>query len=285
MKICYLIGYPVGHSMSPKMHNAAFRELGLKYMYKAVSIEPERLSEFVNINLRRSDVLGANVTVPHKIAVMNEIDDLDPNAAAIGAVNTIVNDGGVLKGYNTDGLGAYKALKEFVGELDDKKVVLIGAGGAARAVSYSIIREVETLTILNRTFERAQVLAEALRGSAWKKVAARARVISAPLDELHLKNELEDADILINSTSVGMHPNVGETPVPGHLLHESMLVFDLVYNPSNTRLLREAKEAGADTLSGVEMLVYQGAEAFRLWTGKKAPVDLMLHVVWRELGT
>lgn len=285
MKVCYLIGYPVGHSMSPKMHNAAFRELGLKYVYRAVSIEPERLSEFVNVVLRGSDVLGANVTVPHKIAVMDEIDDLDSNALAIGAVNTIVNDGGVLKGYNTDGLGAYKALKEFVGELKDKKVVLIGAGGAARAVSYSIIREAETLTILNRTFEKAQILAESLQGSASEKFAGRARVMSAPLDEQHLKREVENADILINSTSVGMHPNIGETPVPGHLLHGDMFVFDLVYNPSSTRLLREAREAGADTLSGVEMLVYQGAEAFHLWTGKKAPVDLMLRVVRRELGT
>jgi shikimate dehydrogenase len=266
--------------MSPKMHNAAFRELGLNYVYRAVSIEPERLSEFVNIVMRGSDVLGANVTVPHKIAMMDEIDDLDSNAAAIGAINTIVNNGGVLKGYNTDGLGAYKALKEFAGELEDKKVVLIGAGGAARAVSYSIIQEAETLTILNRTFERAQVLAKSLRSID----RSHARVTSAPLDELHLKRELEDADILINSTSIGMHPNVVETPVPGHLLHDDMLVFDLVYNPSNTRLLREAEEAGADTLSGIEMLVYQGAEAFRLWTGKKAPVDLMLRVVRRELG-
>ena len=281
MKVCYLIGYPVGHSMSPAMHNAAFQELGLNYGYEAVSVEPEGLTGFLNGVLRRPNVRGANVTIPHKIAVMKDIDAVDPEAAAIGAVNTIVNDGGILRGCNTDGRGALKALKESVGELNDKRVVLLGAGGAARAVAYCIAREAEALTILNRTVRRAVELAASLR----EKVGRRHAEISAtPFDETHLRRGLKGADILINATPIGMHPDVGETPVPRHLLHGRLVVFDLVYNPPRTRLLKEAEEEGAGTLSGVEMLVYQGAEAFLLWTGRRAPIGLMLRVVRRALG-
>lgn len=280
MKACYLIGHPVGHSMSPAMHNAAFKELGLDYRYEAVSVEPERLTDFLNGVLRRPTVRGANVTIPHKISVMRAIDVVDEAAAMIGAVNTVVNDGGVLKGYNTDGAGALRALEGSIGELRGRRVLLLGAGGAARAVAYVIAREAEALTILNRTPRRAVELAEALR----EKVEHRVDISAAAFDETHLRRELERADILINATPMGMHPDVGETPVPRHLLHGRLLVFDLVYNPPRTRLLREAEDAGAETLSGVEMLVYQGAEAFLLWTGKRAPVDLMLRVVRRELG-
>ncbi|MCW3992163.1 MAG: shikimate dehydrogenase [Candidatus Bathyarchaeota archaeon] len=280
MKVCYLIGHPVGHSMSPAMHNAAFKELGLDYRYEAVSVEPERLTDFLNGVLRRPTVRGANVTIPHKISVMRAIDVVDEAAAMIGAVNTVVNDGGVLKGYNTDGVGALRALEGSIGELRGRRVLLLGAGGAARAVAYVIAREAEALTILNRTPRRAVELAGALR----EKVEHRVDISATAFDETHLRRELERADILINATPIGMHPDVGETPVPRHLLHGRLLVFDLVYNPPRTRLLREAEDAGAETLSGVEMLVYQGAEAFLLWTGKRAPVDLMLRAVRRELG-
>jgi shikimate dehydrogenase len=280
VKVCYLIGYPVGHSMSPAMHNAAFKELGLDYRYEALSVEPGRLADFLNGVLRRPTVRGANVTIPHKISVMRAIDAVDEAAAMIGAVNTVVNDGGVLKGYNTDGVGAMRALERSIGGLRGKRVLLLGAGGAARAVAYVIAREAEALIILNRTPRRAVELAGALR----RKVERRIDISAAALDETHLRRELERADILINATPMGMHPDVGETPVPRHLLHGRLLVFDLVYNPPRTRLLREAEDAEAETLSGVEMLVYQGAEAFLLWTGKRAPVDLMLQVVRRELG-
>ena len=263
MKVCYLIGYPIGHSMSPTMHNAAFQELGLNYGYEAVSVEPEGLTGFLNGVLRRPNVRGANVTIPHKIAVMKDIDAVDPEAAAIGAVNTIVNDGGILRGCNTDGRGALEALKESIGELNDKRVVLLGAGGAARAV------------------RRAVELAASLREKMGRR---HAEISAAPFDETHLRRGLKGADILINATPIGMHPDVGETPVPRHLLHGRLVVFDLVYNPPRTRLLKEAEEEGAGTLSGVEMLVYQGAEAFLLWTGRRAPIGLMLRVVRRALG-
>lgn len=281
MKVCYLIGHPVGHSVSPAMHNAAFGELGLEYRYEAVSVEPEGLTDFLNGVMKGPDVRGANVTIPHKIAVMKGVDFLDGEAAAIGAVNTIVNDGGALRGYNTDGRGALKALEKAVGRLDDKRVVLLGAGGAARAVAYCIAQEAEALAILNRTVRRAVELASSLREVVEGR---RAEISAAPFDETHLSRELEDADVVINATPIGMHPDVGETPVPRRLLNGRHLVFDLVYNPPRTRLLKEAEMEGADTLSGVEMLVYQGAESFQLWTGRRAPIDLMLRVVKEALG-
>ncbi|KON31373.1 hypothetical protein AC482_01020 [miscellaneous Crenarchaeota group-15 archaeon DG-45] len=280
MKVCYLIGYPVGHSVSPAMHNAAFRKLGLDYRYEAASVEPGSLAGFLNGVLRGPTARGANVTIPHKISAMMEIDAVDESAAAIGAVNTIVNDGGVLRGHNTDGTGALRALKESAVNLTGSRVLLLGAGGAARAVAHAVALEAGSLTILNRSPRRAVELAETIRGKAGRRV----EVAAAPLDEAHLREELGRADILINATPVGMHPDVEETPVPKRLLHGDLLVFDLVYNPLRTRLLREAEEAGAEALSGVEMLVYQGAEAFRLWTGREAPLDLMRRVARRELG-
>jgi shikimate dehydrogenase len=281
MKVCYIIGYPIKHSMSPKMHNSAFRELGLDYRYEAAQVEPGHLVNFLNQVMKRPDVRGASVTIPHKIAVMDELDVIDREAADIGAVNTIVNVKGTLKGYNTDGLGALRVLKESMGDLNDKRVVLLGAGGAARAVAYRIVQEAAAVTILNRTLQRAVELAKYIKEKSMKH---NVEVSASPLDDAHLARVVGETDLLINATPVGMHPNVDLTPVPKHILHSQLMVFDLVYNPLRTRLLREAEEEGARTLGGVEMLVYQGAEAFRLWTGREAPLDLMLRVVKGALG-
>jgi shikimate dehydrogenase len=281
MKVCYIIGYPIKHSMSPKMHNSAFRALGLDYRYEAAQVEPDHLANFLNQIMKRPDVSGASVTIPHKIAVMDELDDIDREAADIGAVNTIVNVKGTLKGYNTDGFGALRALNESMGDISDKRVVLLGAGGAARAVAYRIVQEAVAVTILNRTPQRAAELAKYLREKSMKHDV---EVSASPLDDEHLSRVMGETDLLINATPVGMHPNIDETPVPKHILHSQLMVFDLVYNPLRTRLLREADEKGAQTLGGVEMLVYQGVEAFRLWTGREAPVGLMLRVVKEALG-
>lgn len=281
MKVCYIIGYPIHHSMSPKMHNSAFKELGLDYRYEAAQVEPSHLASFLNNVMKRPDVQGGSVTIPHKIAVMDGLDVIDREAAEIGAVNTIVNVNGTLKGYNTDGLGALRALKESMGDLSDKRAALLGAGGAARAVAYRVVQEAAAVTILNRTFKRAAELAEYLREKSTKH---NVEVSAYPLDDAHLTRVVGETDLLINATPVGMYPNVDETPVPKHILHSQLMVFDLVYNPLRTRLLKEAEEEGARILGGVEMLVYQGAEAFRLWTGREAPVDLMLLVVKEALG-
>lgn len=280
MRVCYLLGYPVGHSMSAVMHNAAFEELGLKYRYDLKGVSPAKLGTFMTGEMRDQAVRGANVTIPHKLAVMEYLDEVGREALAIGAVNTIVNQDGSLKGYNTDGRGAIHALEEAYGELEGVKAVIIGAGGAARAIGYHLSAKARRITILNRTPSRAEELAAHLSSMP----ECNASVEPSPLIRSELEEALKEADILINTTPVGMTPDVEGTPVDESLIRPGTLVFDTVYNPLRTRLLREAEEAGARTLSGLRMLVYQGAAAFRLWTGVEPPVELMYDAVTEVLG-
>jgi shikimate dehydrogenase len=266
--------------MSPVMQNAAFRKLDLDYHYELRSVPREMLGSFVETELRRTAVRGGNVTIPHKEKIRGYLDEMDPLASSIGAVNTIVNNSGSLTGYNTDVIGAGRALEEKIGSLEGMDAVLLGAGGAAKAVGYYLVREVSELRILNRTLLRGRELAENLK----EVPKCEAKVTSHVLKEKTLEEALEGADILVNSTPLGMAPNVEGTPVDGGLLKPGLLVFDLVYNPPKTRLLREAEEAGAETLSGVSMLVYQGVEAFRLWTGRDPPVEVMINAVEEALG-
>lgn len=280
MRFCYLIGYPVGHSMSAVMHNAAFQELGLDFRYELRSVRPEDLNEFITSRMREPNVRGASVTIPHKVSVMKHLDEVDQEASRIGAVNTVVYEVGRLKGYNTDGVGAMRALEEAYGALDGANAVIVGAGGAARAIGYGLSTQVEELSILNRTTSRAVDLAKGLS----MLPECRASISVLPLRRAHLRDALEDADILVNTTPLGMTPNVDDTPVDGNLIKQDLLVFDSVYNPLKTRLLREAEKAGAKTLSGLRMLVYQGAAAFELWTGRQAPEKLMIKAVEENLG-
>jgi len=266
--------------MSALMHNAAFEELGLDYRYELLPVKPEDLGSLVSSTLRLPEVRGANVTIPHKVAVMEHLDWIDREASRIGAVNTIVNDDGRLRGYNTDGRGALRALNEGYGSLEGANVVILGAGGAARAIGHQASISASKLTILNRTLERAVSLSRYLSNLP----ECRASVSASTLNEDDLKTALRDADILVNATPVGMLPNVDETPVDGELLRPELFVFDSVYNPLKTRLLREAEERGAETLSGADMLVYQGAAAFRLWTGREAPEKLMRQSILETLG-
>jgi len=275
MRRCYLIGYPVEHSMSALMHNAAFEELGLGYHYELKSVRPEALGRFTADEMRDDAVRGANVTIPHKVSIMRHLDEVDPEAAAIGAVNTIVNEGGWLKGYNTDGRGAMRALEEAHGDLRGMKSVMIGAGGAARAIGRHLSTVVDELSILNRTASRAESLASGLVSLP----GCNASVTAAALTRENLRSKLVEADVLINATPLGMTPDTDKSPVDSDLLHPGLLVFDTVYNPLKTRLLREAEEAGARTLTGAKMLAYQGAASFELWTGARAPEELMFEVV------
>ncbi len=269
-KICALIGDPVEHTMSPVMHNAAYKKLGLDYIYIPFRVSPEQLESAVN-GLRALNVCGFNVTIPHKVTVIPMLDGLDPMAEKIGAVNTVVNTDGELRGYNTDADGFLKALLGWGIEPGGKNVVVLGAGGAARAVTYILADKVLSLTILNRQEELdwAENIAELIREDFGRVV----RVLEL-LDE-YLAGALRKADILINATSVGMSPAGDKSPVPAGLLRKDMVVFDAVYNPINTRLLNEAKAAGARTISGIDMLAWQGALAFEMWTGQAAPIDLM----------
>jgi len=212
-----------------------------------------------------------NITIPHKVAVIQFLDELDHLADKIGAINTVVNDNGVLKGYNTDATGFLQALRERGIEPKGKSVVILGAGGASRAISFILAERGSHLVILNRLLELdwAKELASRISQIFTREVEA------LELNKKNLSRVLGKADILVNATSVGMIPDINETPVTSTLLRPNLVVYDIVYNPIKTRLQREAEVAGATVISGLDMLVWQGALAFEKWTGLKAPVELM----------
>jgi len=269
-RLCGVIGDPVEHSMSPVMHNAAFSEMGIDYLYVPFRVKKEKLGEAIE-GMRAFNIKGLNVTIPHKVAVLQFLDAFDDLAEKIGAVNTIVNDNGVLRGYNTDASGFLQALLEKGIEPGGKNVVVLGAGGASRAISFILADRGAHLVILNRLLELdwAKELASRISQAFAREVEA------LELSRGNLAEALGKADILVNATSVGMSPNIGETPVDSDLLRPELIVFDIVYNPIKTRLLREAEAAGAKTISGLDMLIWQGALAFEKWTGQQAPVQLM----------
>jgi len=269
-KLCGLIGDPIEHSMSPVMHNAAFEEMGLNYIYVPFRVKKEELEPAIG-GMRALNIRGLNVTIPHKVAVIPLLDTLDPLAEKIGAVNTIVNDNGRLKGYNTDAAGFLQALLERGIEPRGKRVVVLGAGGASRAVSFVLADRGADLVILNRRLELdwAEELADHLSQTFGKKIEA------LELKQKNLAGALDQADILVNATSLGMSPDDGQTPVDAGLLRTGLFVFDIVYNPIKTRLMKESEAAGAETIGGLEMLVWQGALALEKWAGRKPPVELM----------
>jgi shikimate dehydrogenase len=268
--VCGVIGDPIEHTMSPTMHNAAYRAAGLDFVYTAFHVAAGDLGRAIG-GMRGLAIRGLNVTIPHKVAVMEYLDKLDPLAEKIGAVNTISNDSGVLTGFNTDALGALRALAENGIEISDKKIVVLGAGGASRAVSLALADGGGKLTILNRREELdwAEALAARLTGLFGGEIPA------LEMTESNLAAALDGADLLVNTTSLGMSPQPERTPVSAGLLRGDLAVFDIVYNPLRTRLLTEAEAAGAKTVSGIEMLAWQGALAFEKWTGKPAPARLM----------
>ena len=277
-KICGLIGDPVEHTMSPVMHNAAFEKLGLNYAYLPFRVKPEELPQAVS-GLRALNAIGFNVTIPHKVAVIPLLDELDPLAEKIGAVNTVVNDNGVLKGYNTDASGFLQALLERGVEPASKNIVLLGAGGAARAITYILSERNTRLTILNRREELDW--AEAIAANIKKDLGKYIEVFELLPD--HLAAALEPADILVNATSVGMSPASGVSPVPAQLMKSGLVVVDIVYNPVRTKLLQDGAAVAAVIVEGLDMLVWQGALAFEKWTGQKPPFDLMKEVALNEL--
>jgi shikimate dehydrogenase len=269
-KICALIGDPVEHSMSPAIHNVAFREMGLDYVYVTFRVKAEDVPAAVE-GMKALDIRGLSVTMPHKVAVPKLLDKLDPLAEKIGAINTIVNDDGVLTGYNTDATGFLQAMLERGFEPKEKNIVVLGAGGASRAVSFVLADRGANLTILNRLeeFDWAVELARRLSQAFGKSVEA------LELNRDNLTKAIGKADILVNATSVGMDQNINETPVPAELLKPGMVVYDIIYNPIKTKLLKEAESVGAEIISGVDMLVWQGVMAFEKWTGKKPPFEPM----------
>ena len=280
IRLAGIFGYPLEHSISPRFQQAAFDHCSLDVSYKAWSVATDRLELEVR-KLRDDGYLGANVTVPHKERVGAYLDDLEPLARALGAVNTIVKEDGRLVGYNTDAHGFMEALRKD-GACDPKglSVLVLGAGGAARAAVFALVDAgVASLTIANRTLARAELL-------AGEYEAASADVEAVPMQEPALAAVCKKADLIVNTTSMGMRHGTAEmeTPLKASSIRAQTIVYDLVYNPAETPLLVEAKAAGAKTLGGLPMLVYQGAASFELWTGTPAPVEVMFEAARKALA-
>jgi shikimate dehydrogenase len=276
-KIFGLIGDPIKHSLSPAMHNAAFKELGLDCVYLPFKVPKSMLADAMG-GVRTLGISGLNVTHPHKEGVVNFLDELNPVAKMVGAVNTIKNLNGKLVGFNTDGEGAAQALINSTGKLQGKKVLVLGAGGAARAIAFSLIQNGVELSIANRTVSKGKALANSIEQQLGKRV----KVLSMERD--YLTREIKNTDILINATRVGMSPAANQTLVTSDMMHPGLLAFDIVYEPLQTKFIQEARKVGARTLTGIEMLIHQGAISFQIWTGMPAPVDVMRTAAKRELG-
>ena len=270
-----IIGHPVAHSLSPLMHNFAAKKLGLPYTYVAFDVEPAQVGKAV-AGIRALGVAGVNVTVPHKKAVMRHLDGIDDEARAIGAVNTIINRGGKLYGTNTDGIGFLRSLEKKGFNPKGKKAVIIGAGGSSRAIGVSLLRKgITSLSVINRSKNSGNMLVDTLShfGSAvliQKKEAKRCR------------SAVAEADLVVQTTPLGMKK--GDPPPLDAAFRKGQLVYDIIYAPVETRFLAVARKAGADTMNGLAMLVYQGSESFRLWTGKKFPEDAALKLLKGYLG-
>jgi shikimate dehydrogenase len=264
-KICCLIGDPIEQSLSPLIHNAAYQAMGIDYVYVPFQVKDfKRAIE----GIRGLKIRGASISMPYKTSVMEYIDKIDEVAKEIGAVNTVVNNNGVLTGYNTDCDGAIKALEE-VTALEGKKAVLVGSGGAATAIALGLKKGGAKLLILNRTEDKARRLAEKVNAEDFGGLGRLA--------------EISSADILINATPVGMWPDTDQSLIPEKLLHNRLTVFDTVYNPKETRLLAEAREKGCAVVYGYKMFLYQAALQFELFTGQRAPLEVMESVLTQAL--
>jgi shikimate dehydrogenase len=272
-RFCGVIGNPVEHSLSPAIHNAAFQKLGLNFVYLAFRVEA--IGDAIKGLRALGNFRGASVTIPHKVAAVPFLDSVEPTARHIGAINTIVADGGTLTGYNTDVTGALRALREGGVSLKGQRVVMLGSGGAARAIAFALGTEagIDRLTILGIDGQERTALARDLESKLEMTVQ------ESLLDEGTLRKALPDVQVLIHCTPMGMSPKVQETSVPSTLLHAGLTVMDIVYNPRDTRLLKDAKMAGCRTISGIEMFLHQAVAQFELWTNQAAPTDVMRAVL------
>ncbi|MBA7509720.1 Shikimate dehydrogenase (NADP(+)) [subsurface metagenome] len=276
-KIVRLIGYPVEHSKSPLMHNAAFQSLGLDFVYLLFSVKPSHLKEAI-MGLKASNVVGANVTIPYKEEVMKYLDEITPEAKFIGAVNTIHNREGKLIGYNTDGQGFITSLlTDGKVKLEGQKVFLIGAGGAGKAVAVKLAeRGVERLVITDKIVKRTETLVGKLRENI-----PDCPVYALFPDDKEFAKTLLGSTLLVNATSMGMKKGDPCVVDPGYL-HKDLFIYDVVYN-RETPLIEAAKKRGLKALGGIGMLIHQGAASFEIWTGQKAPIEVMRNKILEEL--
>lgn len=276
-KIVGLIGYPIGHTLSPVMHNTVFNKFKLNFVYLPFEVRPEELAGAIK-GMRGLGIVGLNVTIPHKEEVKKYLDSLSGEAEMIGAVNCIYRTDGGLRGDNTDGRGFLRSLTERGIDLEGKCAFLIGAGGAGRACAFMLAANgIHRIILADKVTAKANALGEDLTAEF---PLSSIRVIS--LDDNRIKDCIRGSDMVVNATPVGMRPDDGLVIDPD-CLHNGMFVYDLIYNPIETPLLRAARERGAETLNGMEMLLYQGALSFELWTGKRAPIEIMWQVLEETL--
>ncbi|PFO03641.1 shikimate dehydrogenase [Bacillus sp. AFS076308] len=273
-KLFGVLGNPIGHSMSPVMHNDLFSLYNIDAEYLPFLVQEDELRDAVN-GLRALGAGGFNVTVPHKSSIIPFLDEVDELAASIGAVNTVINKDGKLIGYNTDGLGFLKGLDAYLTKIEGQKILVIGAGGAARAIYFTLAKEKPMqIDIANRTLEKAVQLIEECPYS----ISSRALTLK------DASSELGEYDLIIQTTMIGMEPNITERPITLEYLREDSVVCEIIYNPLETRILREAKSIGATVQNGIDMFVYQGALAFEKWTGIFPDIKRMKENVLGQLG-
>lgn len=277
-KVCAVFGHPVRHSLSPAMHNAAFTALQLPYVYVAHDVAPGDLSPAME-GVRVMGYRGLSITIPHKVAALECVDEVDETARGIGCINTVVNDDGRLHGFNSDGLGALGALRDAGADPEGSRTLMLGSGGAARAIAVSLSREAppERISLLGIDDEELGMLARDVQQEG------QSHVTSAALTRETLRAELETADILLHCSPIGMHPREDQSLVPAEWLREELAVFDAVYNPRRTKLIADAERAGCKTILGLEMFLGQAFVQFELWTNEKAPRDVMREIVEKNL--
>ena len=272
-QLCGVIGNPVEHSLSPAIHNAAFQHLSLNFVYLAFQVED--IEQAIAGIRALGNVRGLSVTIPHKVSSMPHLHHIDPTAQHIGAINTIVKSQGLLTGYNTDALGALRAIKEQTITLKDTHVLLVGSGGAARAIAFGLAIDggVSQLTIVG--------IDEGERHQLVNDVRSRTSVTvqEGDLSQTSLEPVMAQAHLLIHCTPIGMHPKVDASCIPRELFDSHLAVMDIVYNPLETQLLRDAAQAGCQTIPGIDMFLYQAVAQFELWTNQPAPVDVMRGVL------
>lgn len=277
-KLCAVIGNPIGHSMSPAIHNAAFEALDLDFVYVAFRVE-DAPAAFAGMRALEN-FRGMSVTIPHKIAAMEAVDELSDLDRHIGSINTVVNEGGRLVGLGTDGPGALKALRDADVSLDGARVLMLGAGGAARAVGFTLAAQAGIGSLVLMDIDPAVL--EGLAGDLRKGTQASIEAVVS--SDSSIAEQIPEADLVLHCTPVGMHPNEEATLVPADLMREGQTYFDIVYNPLKTRLLRDADARGLKTIPGVEMFVNQAVLQFERFTREDAPYEVMHKVVVEQLG-
>lgn len=261
-----LLGHPISGSISPCIHNTAFNYYNLNCTYTLSDIPPQKLANKIN-EIKTKKLMGANVTLPYKCEVIKYMDELCPIAKKCGAVNTIYLKENRLIGSSTDGIGAILSLEQEGVYIEDLKIAMIGSGGAAKSVLAAIAEKHQNFIIVGRSQKKLQEMTSIFGGK------------SIHLQDKSLKKELQEVDLIINATSVGMYPYKAESPINPNIIHKKHIVFDLIYKPLETKLLKEAKKQGAKTINGLGMLIFQGIKAFELWTGQKPPFEIIAKAV------